>query len=117
MNNVAAITTSKAEVLAGELLGAHDFPELGSLLAAERKHSTRLWTVLNELRLHRALPDWAIELDAGTGRQWEAMMQARADLDRALAAVLADQQDDQQPPAEHALHQFFAARHRNTAEG
>ncbi|MNO04743.1 hypothetical protein D3C81_2258730 [compost metagenome] len=73
--------------------------------------------MLNELRLHRALPDWAIELDAGTGRQWEAMMQARADLDRALASVLADPQNEQQPAAEHAVHQFFTARHRNTAEG
>ena len=117
MSNVAAITPNKAEALAGELLGAHDFPELGSLLAAERKHSTRLWTVLNELRLHSELPGWARDLDAGTGCQWEAMMQARADLDRALAAVLADQQDDQQPAAEHAVHQFFAARYRNTTEG
>jgi len=113
VNNVAAITTNKAEALAGELLGTHDTPQLGSLLAAERKHSTRLWTVLNELRLHGELPAWARELDAGTGRQWEAMMQARADLDRALAEVLGDQQ----PAAEHAVHQFFAARHRNTAEG
>jgi hypothetical protein len=117
MSRVAAITTSKAEALAGELLGAHDFPELGSLLAAERKHSTRLWTVLNELRLHGELPAWARELDAGTGRQWEAMMQARADLDRALAEVLGDPQGDQQPAAEHAVHQFFAARYRNTTEG
>ena len=117
MSNVAAITTSKTEALAGELLGAYDSPQLGSLLAAERNHSTRLWTVLNELRLHRELPAWAIELDAGTGRQWEAMMQARADLDRAMAEVLGDQQGDQQPAAEHAVHQFFAARYRNTAEG
>lgn len=117
MSNVAAITPNKAEALAGELLGANDSPQLGSLLAAERKHSTRLWTVLNELRLHGELPVWARELDAGTGSQWEAMMQARADLDRALAAVLADPQDGQQPGAEHAVHQFFAARYRTTTEG
>lgn len=117
MSNVAAITTSKTETLVGELLGAHDSPQLGILLAAERKHSTRLWTVLNELRLHGELPAWARELDAGTGRQWEAMMQARADLDRALAEVLGDPQGDQQPAAEHAVHQFFAARYRTTTEG
>ncbi|MNF09792.1 hypothetical protein D3C80_2105440 [compost metagenome] len=69
--------------------------------------------MLNELRLHGELPAWARELDAGTGRQWEAMMQARADLDRALAEVLGDQQ----PAAEQAVHQFFAARYRNTTEG
>lgn len=112
MNNVAVIT-SKTDALSGELLSAHDGHQLGHLLAAERKHSSRMWTVLNELRLHGELPGWAREQDAGTGRQWDAMMQARADLDGALAAVFADQQ----PATEHAVHHHFAARHRATTEG
>lgn len=35
------------------------------LLKAERQHASRWWTFLNELRLHRQLPEWAAKQAVG----------------------------------------------------
>lgn len=59
-------TQSQREVIAG-------------LLAAERKHASRWWTFLSEMRLHGQLPEWAKAQDAGRHAdydRWEADCQA-----------------------------------------
>ncbi len=52
---------------------------IAGLLAAERKHASRWWTFLSEMRLHGQLPEWAKAQDAGRHAdydRWEADCQA-----------------------------------------
>lgn len=37
-----------------------------ALLIAERAHATTWWTILNEMRCRKLLPDWALKMDAGS---------------------------------------------------
>lgn len=42
------------------------------LLKAERRHASRWWTFLQELRLHRQLPDWVAGQDVGRHSDYDA---------------------------------------------
>lgn len=61
-----------------------------SLLSAERKIATKLWTILNEMRGRGELPDWVKESfpDAGTSKQAEAMRAAQDSVNGALKGDL-----------------------------
>ncbi|MEG0242639.1 MAG: hypothetical protein RR726_09350 [Pseudomonas sp.] len=37
-----------------------------ALLIAERAHASTWWTILNEMRQRRELPEWAVKLAAGS---------------------------------------------------
>lgn len=37
-----------------------------ALLIAERAHASTWWTILNEMRQRRELPEWAVKMGAGT---------------------------------------------------
>lgn len=70
--------------------------QLVELLAAERAHATRAWTILSELRLHGVLPDWAIQAGAGSYDAVTGQSAARQALNEALAAVLPGFREAQQ---------------------
>lgn len=61
---------------------------LVALLAAERAHATRAWTILSELRLHGVLPDWARQAGAGSYDAVTGQNAARQALNDALAATV-----------------------------
>ncbi|MFC2971353.1 hypothetical protein ACFOJE_03845 [Azotobacter bryophylli] len=61
---------------------------LVALLAAERAHATRAWTILSELRLHGVLPDWARQAGAGSYDVVTGQNAARQALNDALAAAV-----------------------------
>lgn len=42
------------------------------LLKAERRHASRWWTFLQELRLHRQLPDWVFSQEVGRHSDYDA---------------------------------------------
>lgn len=42
------------------------------LLKAERRHASRWWTFLQELRLHRQLPEWVAGQDVGRHSDYDA---------------------------------------------
>jgi len=37
-----------------------------ALLIAERDHTSTWWTILNEMRCRKLLPDWALKMEAGS---------------------------------------------------
>lgn len=37
-----------------------------ALLSAEREHAATWWTILNEMRCRKLLPDWALKMGAGS---------------------------------------------------
>lgn len=45
--------------------------EVVALLMAERTHASIWWTILNEMRFRKLLPDWAIKLGAGSHPSWD----------------------------------------------
>lgn len=52
---------------------------IAGLLASERKHASRWWTFLSEMRLHGQLPEWVKAQDVGRHAdydRWEADCQA-----------------------------------------
>lgn len=57
-------------------------------LQAEREHASMVWTILNELRLHSLLPEWAKALDAGTMRQADKLSSTRREVNATLAALI-----------------------------
>lgn len=63
-----------------------------SLLAAERKIATSWWTILNEMRLHKQLPDWAMKMDGpvGSHAQMDILEELRRKTDVALSGLPAE---------------------------
>lgn len=57
-------------------------------LRAERAHADGVWAILNELRLHGLLPDWAKKLDAGTMHQAEALSRTRQEVNATLLKLI-----------------------------
>lgn len=64
------------------------FADIAELLEIERKTSTQLWTVINEMRLRNELPDWVLKIksspEVGSHAQWEAIDAVRRNVDAAL---------------------------------
>lgn len=46
--------------------------DVAAMLIAERKHATTWWTILNEMRQRRELPEWALKMSAGSHPSWDA---------------------------------------------
>ena len=61
---------------------------LAGQLIAERDHAEQIWTILNELRIHGCLPDWAKALHAGTMRQADEMTSARNAVNASLFLLI-----------------------------
>lgn len=40
--------------------------DVAAMLIAERRHASTWWTILNEMRQRRELPEWAVKMGAGT---------------------------------------------------
>lgn len=40
--------------------------DVAAMLIAERKHASTWWTILNEMRQRRELPEWAVKMAAGS---------------------------------------------------
>lgn len=40
--------------------------DVAAMLIAERAHASTWWTILNEMRQRRELPEWAVKLAAGS---------------------------------------------------
>jgi hypothetical protein len=53
-------------------------------VSAERRHATRWWTCLNEMRLRNELPDWAAAGELGRGADHDAWLADRALTDAAI---------------------------------
>ena len=41
------------------------------MLIAERAHASTWWTILNEMRQRRELPEWALKMSAGSHPSWD----------------------------------------------
>lgn len=65
-----------------------DLAHLAELLAAERAHATRAWTILDELGLHGLLPDWARQAGAGSHDEATGQRAARQAVNEALGHLL-----------------------------
>lgn len=57
---------------------------IAALLDAERKHVSSWWACLNELRLHKELPEWASSGPFGKHADYDAWAEDRKALNRAL---------------------------------
>jgi hypothetical protein len=57
---------------------------LARLLDAERRHVLNWWTCLNELRIHKQLPEWARSGPFGRHADYNAWAEDRKALNRAL---------------------------------
>lgn len=57
---------------------------IAALLDAERKHVSSWWACLNELRLHKELPEWASSWPFGKHANYDAWAADRKALNRAL---------------------------------
>lgn len=57
---------------------------IAALLDAERKHVSSWWACLNELRLHKELPEWASSGPFGKRADYDAWAEDRKALNRAL---------------------------------
>lgn len=53
------------------------------LILAERRHSTRWWTHLNEMRRRKELPEW-VAADIGTHYEHDLMLESRRAVNRAI---------------------------------
>jgi hypothetical protein len=51
-----------------------------SLLASERSIASMWWTILNEMRLHKQLPDWVLKMEGPVGSH--AQMDVLGDIQR-----------------------------------
>ena len=45
--------------------------DVAAMLLAERKHASTWWTILNEMRCRNLLPEWAVEMGAGSHPSWD----------------------------------------------
>ncbi|MBW1251046.1 hypothetical protein I7860_30750 [Pseudomonas tolaasii] len=45
--------------------------DVAAMLIAERAHATTWWTILNEMRQRRELPEWALKMSAGSHPSWD----------------------------------------------
>ncbi|QLG90741.1 hypothetical protein HZF02_01695 [Pseudomonas yamanorum] len=45
--------------------------DVAAMLIAERAHATTWWTILNEMRQRRELPEWALKMSAGSHPTWD----------------------------------------------
>lgn len=45
--------------------------DVAAMLIAERKHASTWWTILNEMRQRRELPEWALKMSAGSHPSWD----------------------------------------------
>ena len=57
-------------------------------LRAERALASQAWTILNELRLHGLLPEWAEALGAGTMHQADELSRARKEVNDSLVGLI-----------------------------
>lgn len=53
------------------------------LILAERRHSTRWWTHLNEMRRRKELPEW-VAADIGTHDEHDRLLESRKAVNQAL---------------------------------
>ena len=56
---------------------------LAEFIAAERRHATRCWTHLNEMRRRKELPDW-VAAEIGTHEEHDRMLESRKAVNQAL---------------------------------
>lgn len=56
---------------------------LAELIAAERRHATRWWTHLNEMRRRKELPEW-VAAEIGTHEEHDRMLDSRKAVNQAL---------------------------------
>lgn len=57
---------------------------LADLVEAERKHATRWWTMLNEMRARRELPDWVRERFVGSAADYDRWLNDCTETNSAL---------------------------------
>jgi hypothetical protein len=56
---------------------------LTEFIAEERRHATRWWTHLNEMRRRKELPDW-VAAEIGTHEEHDRMLESRKAVNQAL---------------------------------
>jgi len=56
---------------------------VAEFIAAERRHATRWWTHLNEMRRRKELPDW-VAAEIGTHEEHNRMLESRKAVNQAL---------------------------------
>lgn len=55
-----------SESLVIAIVPAEKRHDVAAMLIAERRHASTWWTILNEMRQRRELPEWAVKLAAGS---------------------------------------------------
>ncbi|MER1081261.1 hypothetical protein AAA612_25640 [Pseudomonas aeruginosa] len=63
-------------------------------IRAERDLVSRLWSILNEMRLQRQLPEWAERAIDGTSQQWDEISTHRKQVDRVLFELVPGLRED-----------------------
>lgn len=63
-------------------------------IRAERDLTSYLWTILNEMRLQRQLPEWAERAIDGTSQQWGEISAHRKQVDRVLFELVPGLRED-----------------------
>lgn len=57
-------------------------------IRAERELTSHLWSVLNEMRIHRQMPQWAIDAIEGSSQQSDEISSLRKQVDSALFGLV-----------------------------
>ncbi|MBJ2204600.1 MULTISPECIES: hypothetical protein [Pseudomonas] len=70
-NSNKAEITQEVSALPLAIVPTEKRHDVAAMLIAERKHATTWWTILNEMRQRRELPEWALKMSAGSHPSWD----------------------------------------------